>query len=99
MKIPPKNTPRRIFAQFIVLQCYTRIMLATTLFGLALLAQAPSSTETKPPTLRLGSTVVPVEYGLVLRVDPNKENFSGVVKAVVDVREPVKRFWVNSATN
>ena len=74
-------------------------MLATSLFGLALLAQSSSSTDVKPPALRLGNTVVPVQYVLDLRLDPNRDDFSGVVKATVDVREPVKRFWVNAAQN
>ena len=74
-------------------------MLATSLFGLALLAQSSSSTDVEPPALRLGNTVVPVQYALDLRLDPNRDDFSGVVKATVDVREPIKRFWVNAAPN
>ena len=74
-------------------------MIATSILGLALLAQATSSTDAKPPALRVGNTVVPVQYALTLRLDPNRDDFSGVVKATVDVREPVRRFWVNAATN
>src|ERR1700710_1043319 len=72
-------------------------MLATSLLGLALLAQTSSPDQAQPPALRLGTTVVPVEYSLALKLDPDKDDFSGTVKAVVDVHESVKRFWVNYA--
>ena len=74
-------------------------MLVSSLFTLALLAQAAPDADAKPPALRLGSTVVPIQYDLALRLDPNRDDFSGVVKVVVDIREPVTRFWVNAATN
>ena len=69
-------------------------MLAS-LVTLVFLAQA----DAKPPTLRLGNTVVPVEYKLDLTLDPDRDDFSGIVRATVDVRESVKRFWINSALN
>src|SRR5262249_15827581 len=39
------------------------------------------------------------EYQLELKLNPNKDDFSGTVRATVDVREAVKLFWVNSAQN
>ena len=74
-------------------------MFATSLFGLALLAQAASSSDAKPPALRLGNTVVPIDYALELRLDPDRDDFSGTVNATVDVRQPVQRFWVNAGPN
>lgn len=71
---------------------------ASSLILLAVLAQA-SPAAPQPPALRLGSTVVPVEYALHLRLDPNRDDFSGVVDATVDVREPVRVFWVNAGSN
>ena len=74
-------------------------MLVTSLLGLALFAQVSPPDSSQPPALRLGNAVVPVEYALELKLDPNKDDFSGVVQATVDVREPSRRFWVNSASN
>jgi alanyl aminopeptidase len=73
--------------------------LGTSLLAVVWLAQASSGAAPQPPALRLGSTVVPVEYALELRLDPNRDDFSGVVKVVVDVRESVRVFWVNAAPN
>ena len=70
-------------------------MLATSLAALLLLAE----TNPTPPALRLGNAVVPIQYALELHLDPNKDDFSGTVKASVDVRESVKRFWINAAPN
>ena len=74
-------------------------MLVSSLVGLALLAQASPPTDAKPPALRLGNAVVPLQYVLQLRLDPNKDAFSGVVKAAVEIREPVKLFWLSAAPN
>ena len=82
-----------------IFQCYTKVMLVSSLFGLALVAQASAAADAKPPALRLGNTVVPLQYALELKVDPDLDDFSGVVKVAVDVGEPVRRFWVNAAPN
>lgn len=52
-----------------------------------------------PPTLRLGNHVVPQRYSIELSVDPDRDDFSGIVTASVDVRESGRVFWVNSAPN
>ena len=70
-------------------------MIATTLLSLALMAQS----NPKPPALRLGNSVTPVEYSIAMQIDPNKEGFAGTVRAGVDVKESVKSFWVNAAPN
>src|SRR5579863_3390988 len=73
--------------------------LGTSLVAVAWLAQATTGAAPQPPALRLGNTVVPVEYALELRLDPDRDDFSGVVNAVVDVREPVHLFWISAASN
>ena len=69
-------------------------MIVLSLLAAVLIAQ---QSQPAPPALRLGNTVVPTRYSLTLQLDPDKEDFSGIVEASVDVREAVKTFWVNSA--
>jgi cytosol alanyl aminopeptidase len=67
--------------------CVTRI-LAGAFCAAVLAAQTP-------PALRLGGDVRPVRFRLDLKVIPAAEDFSGVVDAEVELRQPASLIWLN----
>jgi len=49
----------------------------------------------QPPTLRLPDSVSPVSYRAELTLDPNKDDFSGVIHIEIQISRAVQSIWLN----
>lgn len=49
----------------------------------------------QPPQLRLPDTVAPTSYRVQLKLDPDKDSFSGHISIKVNVKQPVNLIWLN----
>jgi alanyl aminopeptidase len=66
-----------------------------TAFALVLFCSSAAAQQ--PPQLRLPDTVAPTSYRVHLKLDPDKDNFSGRMSIKIDVKQPANLIWLNGA--
>src|SRR5262245_38016027 len=70
-----------------------RMRITTILF---LLLPLVSIAAEKPPALQLPNDAKPTEYGVQLTIDPQKDNFSGVISINLEIAKQISTLWLNA---